>query len=98
MPRRALERIREVVRTQRYDVTKHAVDEMAEDGFDIVDLETAILNGRITKTERDDLRGVRYTIQGVAADGVTPVAARLGALQRPVDTSSSPRTRSPTNE
>ena len=75
MPRRVLERIREAVRTQRYDITKHAVDEMAEDGLDIVDLETAILNGRITKTERDDVRGVRYTIQGVAADGVTPVGS-----------------------
>jgi hypothetical protein len=42
MPRRVLERIREAVRTQRYDVTKHAVDEMAEDGLDIVDLETAM--------------------------------------------------------
>jgi hypothetical protein len=57
---------------------------MAEDGIDIVDLETAILNGRITKTERDDVRGARYTIQGVAADGVTPVgsAGRFTATGR----------------
>lgn len=75
MPRRVLERIREAVRTQRYDVTKHAIDEMAEDGLDIVDLETAILNGRITKTEKDDLRGTRYTVHGVASDGVTPVGS-----------------------
>jgi hypothetical protein len=75
MPQRVLDRIRETVRTQCYDVTKHAVDEMAEDGLDIVDLETAILNGRITKTERDDVRGVRYTIQGVGADGITPVGS-----------------------
>jgi hypothetical protein len=51
-----LERIREAVRSERYDATKHAVDEMAEDGLDIVDEETAILNGRITTTEKYDLR------------------------------------------
>ena len=70
-----LDRIREAVRTQRYDATKHAVDEMAEDGLDIVDLETALLNGRITKTERDDPRGPRYTVRGVAAEGLTPVGS-----------------------
>jgi hypothetical protein len=48
---------------------------MAEDGLDIVDVETAILNGRITKTEKDDPRGPRYTVRGIAADGVTPVGS-----------------------
>ena len=75
MPKRLLERIRDAVRSQQYDASKHAVDEMAEDGLDIVDLETAILNGRIRKTEKDDPRGARYTVHGIAADGVTTVGS-----------------------
>ena len=75
MPRRLLDRIRVAIRSGDYDVTKHAVDEMAEDGLDIVDVETSILNGRIRKTETGDPRGPRYTIHGVAADGVTPVGS-----------------------
>jgi len=46
---------------------------MAEDALDIVDVETAIFNGRLVKTERDDPRGTRYTVHGVGADGLTPV-------------------------
>ena len=82
MPGRVLDRIRDAVRSQQYDVTKHAVDEMAEDGIDIIDIETAILNGRIAKTEKDDPRGTRYTIHGLAADGVT----RVGSAGRFTDT------------
>jgi len=82
MPRRVLDRIRNAVRSQQYDVTKHAVDEMAEDGIDIVDVQTAILNGRIAKTEKDDPRGTRYTMHGLAADGVT----RVGLARRFTET------------
>jgi hypothetical protein len=71
--RRILERIRDAVREQRYDVTKHAVDEMSEDGLDIVDVETSILNGTIIKSDKDDPRGKRHTVHGTGADGVTPV-------------------------
>ncbi|MGH8058674.1 MAG: DUF4258 domain-containing protein, partial [Candidatus Entotheonellia bacterium] len=56
-----------------YDMTAHAVEEMAEDGLDVIDLETAILNGRLVKTERNDPRGTRYTVYGTGADGTTPV-------------------------
>jgi hypothetical protein len=42
MPRRILERIRDAVRERRYDMTKHAIDELAEDALDFVDLETSI--------------------------------------------------------
>jgi len=75
MPRRVLERIRDAVRARQYDVTKHAVDEMAEDGIDIIDVETAILNGTIAKTAKDDPRGARYTVHGLAADGGTSVGS-----------------------
>ena len=67
------DRIREAVRNTAYDMTSHAVEEMAEDGLDFIDVETAILNGRLVKTEKDDPRGTRYTVHGTGADGATPV-------------------------
>jgi hypothetical protein len=42
---------------------------MAEDYLGILDVECAILDGEITKTEMDDPRGPRYTIVGLAEDG-----------------------------
>jgi Domain of unknown function (DUF4258) len=73
LSRRILDRIRAAIRNAAYDVTAHAIEEMAEDTLDVVDIETAILNGRLVKTDRDDPRGTRYTVHGVGADGITPV-------------------------
>jgi len=73
MPQRILERIQAAVRDGAYDVTAHAVAEMAEDALDLVDVETAILNGKLIKTEKDDLRGERHSVHGLGADGTTPV-------------------------
>jgi hypothetical protein len=73
LSRRILDRIRAAIRNAAYDVTAHAIEEMAEDALDVVDIETAILNGRLVKTDRDDPRGTRYTVHGIGADGITPV-------------------------
>ena len=54
-------------------MTAHAVEEMAEDGLDIVDMEHVVLAGRVVRIERDDPRGNQHVIEGIAADGVTPV-------------------------
>ena len=62
MSRRILDRIREAIRDAAYDMTIHAVEEMAEDKLDTIEVETAILNGKLIKTEKDDPRGTRYTI------------------------------------
>jgi len=35
----------------------HAMDEMAEDNLDIIDIEHAVLNGHLDRTESDDPRG-----------------------------------------
>lgn len=51
----------------------HAMDEMAEDDLDIIDIEHAVLNGHLDRTERDDPRGARYVIEGAAADELTAV-------------------------
>ena len=75
MPRRILDRIRAAIRDAMYDMTIHAVEEVAEDGLDITDFETAVLNGRLVKTERDDPRGNRYTVQGIATDGITSLGS-----------------------
>jgi hypothetical protein len=74
MPRSSIERIREKIRLRQYDMSGHAMEEMAEDNFDIEDVEVAILNGRIGRIERNDPRGTKYVIEGTAVDGTTPVA------------------------
>jgi len=73
MPRRILDRIRMAVRNAAYDMTVHAVEELAEDKLDFIDVETAILNGRLIKTEKGDPRGTRYIVHGTGVDGTTPV-------------------------
>lgn len=73
MPRRVIEKIRDAIKTGNYDTTYHAVEEMAEDELGILDVESAVLNGKITKRQRDDPRGIKYVIEGVGRDGSTPI-------------------------
>jgi len=73
MPRSRIARIREKIRLREYDMSAHAMEEMAEDALDIVDVEQAILNGRIVRREKDDPRGTKYIVEGIAADQLTPV-------------------------
>ena len=70
---RLLDRIRGAIVSGEYDLTRHAIDEMAEDGLGVFDVESAILNGKIAKTETGDPRGSRYTIIGLAEDQKTEV-------------------------
>ena len=70
---RPLERIRELIRLGRYEVSGHALDEAADDEFDVVDIETAILTGILVRTETDDPRGTKYVVQGSAADLIRQV-------------------------
>ncbi len=73
MPRRILALIRERIRLGQYDMTAHSMEEMAEDSLDICDIESAVMTGVITRVETADPRGVKYVIEGVAVDNVTPV-------------------------
>jgi len=73
VPRRTLRQMRNAIRTSEYDLTRHAVDEMAEDELGIFDVEAAVLTGKITKTEMDDVRGVRYTVIGLGNNQRTEV-------------------------
>lgn len=51
------------------------MEEMAEENLDIVDIETAIFNGKITGTEKGDPRGTKYILEGTGSDGQIPVGA-----------------------
>jgi hypothetical protein len=68
MPRSSIERIREKIRLREYDMSAHAMEEMAEDELDVIDVETAIGNGRITRSEKDDPRGAKYVVEGIGFD------------------------------
>jgi Domain of unknown function (DUF4258) len=63
--RRIIEQIREKIRIGEYDMTAHAMEEMAEDQLDIQDIEQAILNGKLIRSEKDDPRGTKYIVEGV---------------------------------
>jgi hypothetical protein len=52
MRRSRIERIREQIRLRRYDMTFHAMEEMAEDGMTIGDIEHAVLMGGWSKLKR----------------------------------------------
>ena len=69
MHTRVLRKIRDKIRSEDYILTTHAEEEMANDDFIEVDVETAILNGRIIRRERDALKRAKYIIEGVAIDG-----------------------------
>ena len=73
MPRNDIDRIREKVRLRQYDMSAHAIDEMAEDLLTILDVEEAVLTGQIIRVEKDDPRGTKYVVVGTALDQQTPV-------------------------
>ena len=73
MSRAELQRIREAIGEGRYYLTDHANEEMLEDGLDVLDVETSILNGVLKRKESTDPRGIVYTIQGMGTDPDTPV-------------------------
>jgi Domain of unknown function (DUF4258) len=55
-------------------MSAHAMEEMAEDLLDIVDVENALLHGQIIRIERDDPRGTKYIVEGMAIDQSTRVS------------------------
>ena len=50
-------------------MTVHAMEEMAEDDLDILDIEEAVLNGRVVRKVSRDPLGPKYTVEGLALDG-----------------------------
>ena len=54
-------------------MTVHAMEEMAEDDLDILDIEHSVLNGQVARTEKGDPRGTKYVVKGLAQNERTPV-------------------------
>jgi hypothetical protein len=65
-------------------MTAHAMEEIAEDNLDILDVENAVLSGRITRIDKNDPRGTKYVIAGKALDQQIPVgvAGRFTSAER----------------
>lgn len=80
MAQRLLERIQSAILFGDYDLTNHAIDEMAEGGLSIFAVEHAVLTGSIKKIESDDVRGPKYTVIGLAE--VEEVAAKRQVPER----------------
>ncbi len=62
-------------------MSAHAMEEMAEDLLDIVDIENALLHGQIIHTERGDPRETKYIIEDMASDQSTLVGV-VGRFRR----------------
>ena len=73
MPRSDIDRIREKIRLRQYDISAHAMEEMAEDLLTILDIEEAVLSGQLVRLEKGDPRGTKYVVVGTALDQQTPV-------------------------
>jgi len=73
VPRSDIDRIREKIRLCEYDMSAHAMEEMAEDMLTILDVEEAVLTGQVIRVEKDDPRGTKYIVVGTALDRQTPV-------------------------
>ena len=63
-----LQRIRQQVIDRAYYLSSHAEEEMWEDNLERLDVENAILKGKIEKKMTQDLRGTRYRIEGPSLD------------------------------
>ena len=82
MTEAVLRRVQSAIARGEYDLTFHAVEEMAEDGLDVLDLEAAVSDGDLIRIQSDDPRGPRLTVVGYAMDRVT----RVGVVGRFTET------------
>lgn len=64
-----LQEIRQKIIDRDYYLSSHAEEEMLDDELERIDIENAILKGRIEKKLTEDVRGTRYRIEGPARDG-----------------------------
>lgn len=70
MPRRILERIREIVRAGNYGLTIHALEELENDDLTDEDLEAILFSGQIVRRQRDEQTGdLKYVIRGFCLAG-----------------------------
>lgn len=63
-----LQRIRQAIHEQRYRISSHANEEMADDFLMAVDIENIILTGEIVRKFINDPRSTRYEVLGETVD------------------------------
>jgi hypothetical protein len=74
MSSQALQPIREAILDHRYALTEHAYDEMNKDRLDVLDVEAAILTGKLESTQSNDpLAGQGMSCWGVQAIRAPPL-------------------------
>ncbi len=63
-----LDRIRQLILTQEYELSVHVADRIIAGEFDELGIESAILKGSITRRQHDELKqsidGYKYVISG----------------------------------
>ena len=77
--------MRDRVRTRQYVLTLHAEEEMEADGLSILDVESAILSGRIVESQVDRTWGDRkYLVRGrpLESNDSVVVVAKLGPMRK----------------
>ncbi len=66
-----IQEIRQRIIDRDYYLSSHAEAEIIEDRLERMDIENAVLKGRIEKKLTRDVRGTRYRLEGPAKDGRT---------------------------
>ncbi len=58
-----IQRIRKKIIDKDYYISSHAEDEMLDDGLERIDIENAILKGKIEKKLTEDIRGTNIELK-----------------------------------
>ncbi len=64
-----IQKIRRKILDRAYYLSSHAEVEMLDDRLERSDIENAILRGRVQRKLSEDIRGIRYRIEGPTEDG-----------------------------
>ncbi len=77
---RILRRMRELIRTSRYVMTIHAVEEMEADRLTLFDVEHCILTGEIVQRQKDrETDEWKYLVEGqTLTDDKAMLVAKMG--------------------
>jgi Domain of unknown function (DUF4258) len=82
VPRSAISRIRNCVRSLNYVVSIHAVEELDDDNLTILDLENILLSGEIVERQRDhQTRELKFVVRGITVGALEAEAVvKFGPL------------------
>jgi len=73
---RILERMRATIHQREYVMTVHAAEEMEDDDLTVLDVESAVLTGRIVERQKDrDTGEWKYLLRGESLAGSKIVVA-----------------------